>query len=114
MSTTHTTPSAASASYAWAEAYADMWDMADSFHGSLLLSEAVALADVLAAAGRGDLAATLIRGWGIEDPEAVDDHNENAEDPHHIARMIYRYGDPISEYAAGLPWLPPRAEVSGL
>ncbi|MGF2004858.1 hypothetical protein ACQUE4_13380, partial [Lactococcus lactis] len=71
--------------------------MADRFHGALTLSEAVALADVLAAAGRGDLAATLIRGWGIGDPEMVKEYN--GDDPHYIARLIYGYGDPISEYA---------------
>ncbi|KZE41389.1 hypothetical protein [Microbacterium sp. T32] len=114
MITTHTTPSAGSACHAWAHSYEHMWDMADRFHGALTLSEAVALADVLAAAGRGDLAASLIRGWGIGDPEMVEDHNDNQDDPHYIARLIYSYGDPISEYADGLPWLPPRAEVSGL
>lgn len=116
MSTTDTDAANAAldACTAWADRYADMWDMAESFHESLNLTEAEALADVLAAAGRGDLAATLMRGWGIGDPEIVEELNEEANDPHYVARLVYGYGDPIDEYAGGLTWLPPRAEVEGL
>lgn len=88
---------------AWADAYEEMWDMADGFHGGLNYGEVIALADVLAAAGRGDLAATLIRGWGIGDPEMVDEHE--AYEPGGLAATIASYGVPLGEYAEPLPWL---------
>src|SRR5690606_25008436 len=43
----------------WVDQFQGMWDLADSFYGSLNFSEAEALADLLAVAHRPDLAITL-------------------------------------------------------
>ena len=95
---------AQAAAVAWADAYAGMWDCADGFHGSLNLSEAVALAGVLDSVDRGDLAATLIREWGIGDPEAVEEIEE--EEPGAVARLIDGYGTPLGQVSWLLPWYP--------
>lgn len=49
----------------WAQVYEQMWDMAESFHGSLALQEIAPLADLLTLAGRPDLAAIMLREWAI-------------------------------------------------
>lgn len=49
----------------WAWQYERMWDMADSFHGSLSLAEITPLAQMLILAGRPDLAAIMLREWAI-------------------------------------------------
>ena len=65
----------ATAAKAWATKYAAMWDCAESFHGSLNLSEAEALADLLAVAGEPNLAVILVQEWAAEDPEMATEHD---------------------------------------
>jgi hypothetical protein len=61
-----TSPQEAYAALAeWAGAYANMWDCADGFHGSLTMTEVLAQARLLRAAGRPDLAAILLREWTL-------------------------------------------------
>lgn len=52
----------------WSRVYEMMYD-ADTFHASLNFSEALALADLLIADDRDDLAHNLMQQWAEHDPE---------------------------------------------
>lgn len=56
----------------WSRVFANMWDMAEGFFGSITFTEAVTLADLLYVAGDPKGALTLIEGWR--------DHDEDWED----------------------------------
>jgi len=63
----------------WVSIYERMTP-ADSFHESLNYPEAEALANLLAVAGRHDLAQILIEEWAEGDPEAAEDYAEDLAD----------------------------------
>lgn len=62
--------------YEWERIYSRMYD-ADTFHASLNYSEAEALAGMLAAVGRYDLARNLIETWAEHDPEMAEEYAED-------------------------------------
>lgn len=57
----------------WEKAYEERLAESDTFHVSLTLADAKALADLLAAADRPDLAVALIERWTTNDPGAAAD-----------------------------------------
>lgn len=58
----------------WVKAYEGMLACSDSFHMSITRTEAKALADLLAAADRPDLAGRLIETWfEVDDETDADD-----------------------------------------
>lgn len=68
----------------WADRYRGMVGADDTFTGSLLFSEAEALADLLAIAGEPGLAKMLLESWTVNDSES--DHYRDE-----VAAAIARY-----------------------